>query len=94
MKFAYYKLLSSILHLGNIEFEENNENNVCCVKDSSKIWFESCAELLGVDPNSLKNALLHRRLRDTMFVFFSHSTVMIRINILINTSFSNFLTTE
>lgn len=61
MKFVVYKLLAAILHLGNIELEEDC-NDIGRLKDSSTIWFESCAELLQVDAKTLKQALFHRRL--------------------------------
>lgn len=61
MKFALYKLLACILHLGNIEFQKNADGNVTFANNSSKIGFELCAELLQTEPQTLKNALFHRR---------------------------------
>lgn len=58
-KLAVYKLIASILHLGNIEVEENSDNNICNLKDASKIWLESSAELLQVDAETLKQALFY-----------------------------------
>lgn len=60
-KFVVYELLASILHLGNIDLEEDC-NNICRLKDSSKISFESSAKLLQVDAKILEQALFHRHL--------------------------------
>lgn len=62
MKFALYKLLACILHLGNIQFQENNDGDCSFANHSSQICFELCAELLQTEPQTLKNALFHRRL--------------------------------
>lgn len=62
MKFALYNLLACILHLGNIQFQENVEGNVDFADQSSTIWFDLCADLLHTEPQTLKNALFHRRL--------------------------------
>lgn len=61
-KFTLYKLLACILHLGNIKFVENFDGNIDYENDLSKIWFESSAELLEIEPKVLENALFHRRL--------------------------------
>lgn len=57
-----YKLLACILHLGNIQFQESANGNVSFANSSSEIDFELCAELLQTEPQTLKNALFHRRL--------------------------------
>lgn len=62
MKFDLYKLLACILHLGNIQFQENVDGNVNFSNNSSQICFELCVELLQTEPQTLKNALFHHRL--------------------------------
>lgn len=62
MKFALYKLLACMLHLGNIQFKEDVDGNVKFANDSSIISFETCTELLQATPEILKSVLFHRRL--------------------------------
>lgn len=62
LKFALYKLLACILHLGNIQFQENDDGDCNFANYPSQICFELCAELLQIETQTLKNALFHRRL--------------------------------
>lgn len=61
MIFTIYKVLSSILHLGNITFDENDRND-CELNNGSRKWLSSAAELLGVDENIIEQSLLYRHL--------------------------------
>lgn len=63
MKLILFKLLACILHLGNIQFRQNEDRSVHFENDLSKIWFESSVELLQVEPEILRNALFRHRLR-------------------------------
>lgn len=53
-----YKIIASILHLGNIEFECADFG--ASVKGSTKLHVAIVAQLLGLSPDDLNNALLYR----------------------------------
>ncbi len=52
-----FRLLAGILHLGNVEFEEKDENEVGDVKDTSQEFLKDAATLFGLDVNDLVTAL-------------------------------------
>ncbi|XKL69082.1 hypothetical protein PGB90_006851 [Kerria lacca] len=59
-KFNIYSIVAAVLHLGNIEFEENTENSKGGSKviDKSETSLKIAAELLSVDCDELRQALL------------------------------------
>ena len=61
-----FKLLSGILHLGNINFgEDDAEGNVGQIEEDSSLFaLKTAAEVFGVDSESLITALTKR----TMYV--------------------------
>lgn len=56
-----YNLLAAILHLGNVNFE-NDESGCAQVTEDSNESFECAANLLKISNAQLKNALLSRNL--------------------------------
>lgn len=54
-----FKILAAILHLGNIELEENTDGK-CQISDSSTGHFENAARLLEIDQKRLRAALFTR----------------------------------
>lgn len=67
MRQSIYVSLAAILHLGNINFKNNDllgaEVND---DDDSQQSLEYAAELLELSPNQLQNALLERKVLATM----------------------------
>lgn len=63
-KISLYKLVASVLHLGNIEFEEMTEDTRggCQVKnsDTSVKALETAADLMGIEAEELQQCLLSR----------------------------------
>lgn len=59
-KLNIYSVVAAVLHLGNIEFEENTDNNKggSKVVDKSEKSLKIAAELLSVDCDELRQALL------------------------------------
>ncbi|KAL6527683.1 hypothetical protein OROMI_029494 [Orobanche minor] len=58
---AIFRVVASILHLGNVEFAKGEETDSSVLKDHmSKFHLETAAELLMCDPNALEDALLKR----------------------------------
>ena len=55
-------IVSSILHLGNIHFEDNSEGNAGVLDTTSKEHLQSAASCLAVDVDELCLALTHKRL--------------------------------
>lgn len=51
-----YAVLSSILNLGNIEFETTDDEQ-CCVTRESEMFLNNAAQLLDIDKLILKDAL-------------------------------------
>lgn len=62
MILTIYKILSSILHLGNISIEENTDKTSCELKNDSKKWLKSAAQLLNVNENIIEQNLFYRHL--------------------------------
>lgn len=59
-RYELYSTVAAVLHLGNIEFEENLEGNkggskVCPGSEAS---LKIAAGLMGVDPEELRQALV------------------------------------
>ncbi|XP_065211254.1 myosin heavy chain 95F-like isoform X1 [Planococcus citri] len=59
-KYNIYSVVAAVLHLGNIEFEENTDNNKggSKVVDQSEKSLRIAAQLLSVDCDELRQALL------------------------------------
>ena len=53
-----YNILSGILHLGNIEYEDGNER--CHVMDSTSIYVNSASSLFEIVDDNLSNVLKQR----------------------------------
>lgn len=81
-----YGLIAAILHLGNISYKEKNEGHSdgCEIAESSRNSVLITADLFGVDPIQLEEALLNREirtnketLRQVCFVLQLHSDLLI-----------------
>ena len=61
-RLSAYTTIASVLHLGNIEFEDDPDDNRggCRVTDGSEKSLQITAELLGLDPDELRRALTAR----------------------------------
>ena len=61
-KFNIYSVVAAVLHLGNIVFEENTENNKggSKVMDGCEKSLRTAAQLLSVDCDELRHALLQK----------------------------------
>lgn len=60
-KLNLFKVVSGVLHLGNIDFEETGSNSGGCIlKKQSSQTLEYCAELLGLDQDDLRVSLTTR----------------------------------
>ncbi|GER37137.1 myosin XI [Striga asiatica] len=58
---AIFRVVASILHLGNIEFSKGKEIDSSVIKDEkSRLHLNTTAELLKCDPISLEDALIKR----------------------------------
>ncbi|GFP79504.1 myosin-17 [Phtheirospermum japonicum] len=58
---AIFRVVASILHLGNIEFSKGKEFDSSVIKDEkSRFHLNTAAELLKCDPKSLEDALIKR----------------------------------
>ncbi|CAA0835013.1 Myosin family protein with Dil domain [Striga hermonthica] len=58
---AIFRVVASILHLGNIEFSKGKEIDSSVIKDEkSRFHLNTTAELLKCDPRSLEDALIKR----------------------------------
>ena len=59
-----WKVLSSILNLGNIEFVQKEDGDMGCTinEDNSGIFLSNAAEMLHVDRNGLLNAFIEKKL--------------------------------
>lgn len=53
-----YKFIATILHLGNIEFDDGDLGTI--VKESTKIHISVAAQLLSLPSDELEKALLFR----------------------------------
>lgn len=55
-------MVASVLHLGNISFEDNPEDTKggCQVAASSEKSLSTAAKLMGVDPEELRQALVSK----------------------------------
>lgn len=61
-KLAIYKVVASVLHLGNISFEEspNDNRGGCQVKTESRQFLKTAADLMGIEAEDLQQCLLSR----------------------------------
>lgn len=61
-KLQMYTLVAAVLHLGNIEFEDDPEDTRggCRAKQSREKSLTIASTLLGIDPSELKQALTSR----------------------------------
>ncbi|KAG7159253.1 Unconventional myosin-VI-like, partial [Homarus americanus] len=61
-RLAIYTTVASVLHLGNISFEDNPEDTKggCMVSPGSEGSLKTAAALMGMDPSELNQALLSR----------------------------------
>lgn len=59
-RFELYSTVAAVLHLGNVQFEENAEGSKggSAVAPSSEASLRCAAGLLGVDPEELRQALV------------------------------------
>ena len=61
-RLSVYTAIAAVLHLGNISFEDNPEDNTggCMLSPSSQSSLEITASLLGLEPPELRSALTSR----------------------------------
>lgn len=60
-KAAIYRCLAIIIHLGNIEFEDENPNSAASVKESSNIHLQNATALMKLSSTTeLTNLLIFR----------------------------------
>ncbi|XP_048048211.1 myosin VIb isoform X3 [Chanodichthys erythropterus] len=60
-KLNLFRVVSGVLHLGNIDFEETGSTSGGCIlKNQSSQTLEYCAELLGLDQDDLRVSLTTR----------------------------------
>lgn len=61
-RFDIYSMVAAVLHLGNIQFEENPEDTRggCRVVQASEKSLIIASKLLGIDPSEMKQALVSR----------------------------------
>ncbi|XP_053603321.1 myosin heavy chain 95F isoform X2 [Plodia interpunctella] len=65
-KKGVYSVVAAVLHLGNIEFEEDSgPRGGCGVKPSSEQSLATAAQLLGVDSGELRMALVSRLMQSS-----------------------------
>lgn len=62
-KITIFKLLASILHLGNVEFGNGNDDRAQIMESSEK-HIDFAAKLLDLSSHELKKALLERSMKD------------------------------
>lgn len=57
-----YSTVAAVLHLGNVEFEENPKDTQggCIVASTTEKSLFTASRLLGIDPGELKQALVSR----------------------------------
>lgn len=55
-----YKIIAAILHLGNVDIEEENSFEKCKISELSKIHLQHTANLLNIGHQTLETALLTR----------------------------------
>ena len=61
-RISVYTTIASVLHLGNVDFEDDPDDNRggCRVTDSSEKSLQTTADLMGLDPDELRRALTAR----------------------------------
>lgn len=59
-KMWIYKILASILLLGNIGFHDNVEEDKCHISPDTQIYLKYAADLMDLDAHKLEHALLNR----------------------------------
>lgn len=61
-KVALYKVLASILHLGELEFAENDEG--CQLIETRRQFMVNAATLMGLNSEILSESLMTRTIND------------------------------
>ncbi|XP_066902208.1 LOW QUALITY PROTEIN: unconventional myosin-Va [Halyomorpha halys] len=61
-------ILAAILHLGNIDFQPNSQEDGSCIQQNDQNLLTFCT-LLGVDVHELKHCLCHRKIVSTRETF-------------------------
>ena len=66
-RMSVYTSIAAILHLGNISFEDDPDDNRggCRVTDQSEASLQTTAMLMGLDPDELRRALTARVMQAT-----------------------------
>ncbi|XP_047022842.1 myosin heavy chain 95F isoform X1 [Helicoverpa zea] len=65
-KLAVYKVVAAVLHLGNVEFEEDSgARGGCGVAPKSEPALQAAASLLGIDPAALRLSLVSRLMQSS-----------------------------
>ena len=61
-RLSVYSAVAAILHLGNIKFQDNQEDvrGGCQLTNSSITALKIASDLMGIDPEELQHALLSR----------------------------------
>ena len=55
-RFSVYSTIASVLHLGNVEFEDDPDDNRggCRVTEKAEKSLQITAQLMGLDPDELR----------------------------------------
>lgn len=64
-----YAWLAAILHLGEIQFDQSENNYVSDVSESSKVFLNYAANLLNIKADQLMKAMLEHEIRSTNEVY-------------------------
>lgn len=59
-KTIIYKILSAILNLGNIQFEETKNDEGCLIRIESRDFLRTAATMLNINESDLEGALTRR----------------------------------
>ena len=70
IRFAVYTTIATVLHLGNIEFEDDPDDNRggCRVNQNAEKSVQITAQLMGLDPDELRRALTARVMQVTSII--------------------------
>lgn len=71
IRVSVYTTISAVLHLGNIEFEDDPDDNRggCRVTESAEQSVQITAHLMGLDPDELRRALTARVMQVRIYLF-------------------------
>lgn len=68
-KNTIYAWLAAILHLGEIQFDENENGYVTGISESTKMYLNYVADLLNIEADQLMKAILQHKINSTNEVY-------------------------